>query len=115
MSSALLHGTPARSERGCTCWRCVHSRPWPASARQYVLKWDLTPLLALPGVDDKAIKQHPQFGFGRLISWKNYGLLDEEADRAAVLLGNTHPSLIWEGWHEAALDYYPVEDAQEAE
>lgn len=104
--TALDHGTGARPN--CECWRCVHHRPWPPSARKHEPKWDLAPLLEVKGVTIAEIKR--VFGFGRLISWRNYGLPDDEADVAAVKLGHTTPDLIWKGWHEAAFDYYPVPD-----
>lgn len=95
------HGT---TRTDCDCWRCIHDRPWPPSARRFEPKWDLAPLLEHTTVAE--IKR--VFGFGRLISWRNYGLPDHEADHAALKLGDTHPGLIWRGWHEAALDYYAV-------
>ena len=97
----LLHGTGALL---CDCWRCAQSRPWPPSTRRFFPKWSIDPLLAL-GVSLEQISE--TFGTERLIAWRNSGIPDAEADRAAVTMMRYHPATVWRGWHAAALHYWP--------
>lgn len=94
----------------CECWRCITSRPWPRSARRYEPKWHLGPLLRHCSEDELKTT----YGSRTFISWKNFGLTDQEADHVSVLLLKDTPDRIWAGWQEAQGDYWPEETDADA-
>lgn len=88
----VSHEPPAPIPPRATPPRKHATPPEPAQ------RWPLEPLLEAAGRPPLAALARWCHAHQRQVyRWREYGLSDEWADRAAILLG-LHPALVWDGW-----------------
>lgn len=105
------HGTTARSA-DCSCVPCVFSRrhgptqPFSGPLRH---AWSLRRLLNVCGAGTGATLKR-RFGNDKYAEWEANGMPDFEADAACIFL-DRYPHTVFDGWYEAAADWYTEEYA----
>lgn len=105
------HGTNRRYNSGCRCQPCreaasVYRKQWRHNNGKAIANthyWPLQPLFDAAGTDDfTELAYLTGFSTRTIHRWKNTGIPDKAADRAACNLG-LHPYTIWSEWFDPYL------------